>query len=70
MSQIFKTDYETNIKNLIDVRNELEEIIKELKDNLTKLTKYPDYNNMTCEYIMPETRNWIQMLLHQIPRIK
>lgn len=66
MSEIFKTDYETNINNLINVRNELEEMFKELKDNLIKLTKYPDYNNMTCEYIMPETRNWIQKLLHKI----
>ena len=68
MSQIFKTEYEANIKNLINVRNELEYVTKELGNNLIKLTKYPDYNNMTCEYIFPETRNWIQMLLKQITR--
>ena len=68
ISQTIKTECETNLKNLINVRNELDERVKELKDNLIKLTKYPDYNDMTCEYIMPETRNWNQKLLQHIPR--
>lgn len=66
MSQIFKTDYETNIKNLINVSKELEEKLKELEDTLIKLTNYPEYNNMTCEYIMPETHNWIKKLLQHL----
>lgn len=54
VSNIVKKEYEKDIKTLIDIEGELKEIFREFKVSLNKITRYPEYNNMVCEYIFPQ----------------
>jgi hypothetical protein len=53
VSNIAKKEYENDIRNLVDIENELKQMFTEFKVRLNELTRYPEYNNMDCEYIFP-----------------
>ncbi len=55
ISNIVKKDYENDIRSLIDIENELKEKFNELTYSLSRLICYPQYCNMTCEYIFPKS---------------
>lgn len=55
ISNIIKKDYENDIRSLIIIENELKEMFNELDGSLMRLINYPEYCNMTCEYIFPKS---------------
>lgn len=54
ISNIVKKDYENDIRSLIDIESEIKKMQNELDGNLMRLINYPEYCNMTCEYIFPK----------------
>lgn len=56
ISNIVKKEYENDIRSLIDIENELKDMFNELNDSLIRLFKYPEYDNMTCEYIFRKVK--------------
>lgn len=55
ISNKVKNKYKIDIENLIKIEDNIKKIYRELMDKLNILRIYPEYNNMTCEYVIQKS---------------
>lgn len=59
ISNDVKNKFENDLKDIIVMESEIENVYNEVRDNLSKLIEYPEYEPMDCEYIFPRGRGVI-----------